>query len=84
MKPLYYLEFAQSVDESGNRIPATDFKWFVPKNIMIAYEDRDLCDQERIAHQADLTKYVVRVTKASSLKNISIRSNPTEWAVCEG
>ena len=85
MKPLYYLEFAQSVDNDDNLIPAADFKWFIPKHIMIAYEDRDLCDQERIAHQGKLTKYVVRVKKANKFMNIKIRlNNGSDWAICEG
>jgi hypothetical protein len=83
MKPLYYLEFAQSVDNNDNLIPATSFKWFTPNHIMIAYEDRDLCDHERFAHQGKLTKYVVRVKKASWFKNLKIRlNNGSDWAVC--
>ena len=74
MKPLYYLEFAQSV-ENDNIIPAKDMRWQVTPSFKTAWEDPCLCMADRIELQKQLFKWVVRVKKASWFKNICIRLN---------
>lgn len=78
MKPLYYLEFAQSIDENDHIIPAQKFEWhtFLYKNT--AYEDIEACRIQRIRFQNALNRFVVRVKKANPIKNISIRINSTK------
>ena len=75
MKPLYYLEFAQSIDENDRIIPARKFKWFTFSYKNTAYEDIEDCRIQRIRFQNVLNRFVVRVKKANPIKNISIRIN---------
>ena len=72
MKPLYYLEFAKSVDENHNPIPAKSLKWKIryPK---VAWEDVVRCDMERITVQQLSSKHILRVAQAGWLHNIFIR-----------
>jgi len=78
MKPLYYLEFAQSIDENGHIIPVRKFKWHTLSYENTAYEDIETCKIQRIRYQNILNKFVVRVKKANPIKNISIRLNSTK------
>lgn len=71
MKHLYYLEFARSVDSNNNPIPAKQLSW--KTHSITAWEDRELCNYERICIQSNLQNHIIRVTKASLLKNVLIR-----------
>ncbi len=86
MKPLYYLEFAQSVDSNNNPIPAKKMYWVTPDSVKIAYEDLDVVNQERYRYQESLHKHVVRVRPTGIFKNIVIRlsdRNGGRWIVVE-
>ena len=77
MKPVYYLEFAES---TCNRqpIPAKELKWTVPFLSRVAYEDRELANQRRYELQESRDNYIIRVKKASLLKNLAIRLSAYE------
>lgn len=87
MKPLYYLEFAQSI-KNDNIIPAKDMRWKVVPAFKTAWEDPCLCMADRVDMQKHLTGWIVRMKKASWLKNICIRLNeingsynPSDWVI---
>lgn len=87
MKTLYYLEFAQSVDDNNKIIPAKKLHWYTPIYKKVAYEDPETCLHERYDIQENLKRWVVRVAKAKFFKNIHIRISDhfcRSWTiVCE-
>lgn len=83
MKALYYLEFAKSVNEDNQPIPAKKLKWEVrlPK---VAWEDPELCLRERLEVQQDLKHHIIRVVQAGWFKTILIRVSTwfsDDWVV---
>ena len=87
MKHLYYLESAQSVDIDDNGaltpIPAKSLKWKtrLPK---VAWEDPELCLQERLEVLQDLKYHLVRVVQAGCFKSFLIRISTwfsDDWVV---
>ena len=87
MKPLYYHEFALSVNDNGENIPAKKFKWIVSNHDKIAYEDINMCQITRLQMQELLTHWVVRIKKANIIKNMCIRLtsnrgiNSSNWII---
>ena len=87
MKHLYYLELAQSVNTNDNGtlipIPAKSLKWEtrLPK---VAWEDPELCLQERLEVMQDLKHHIIRVVQAGWFKTILIRISSwfsDDWVV---
>jgi hypothetical protein len=79
MKTLYYHEFAKSIDDNGNPIPAKKLKWKVPKWSRIAFEDPEYCLKVRLENQENLKYHIIRVVQAGRLKSIGIRLNAWLW-----
>ena len=79
MKPLYYLEFAKSVNDDNQPIPAKELKWFTPDSYKIAYTDPQFCEVNRLEIQPNLNNHIVRVAKAGLFKHISILLNEGAW-----
>ena len=73
MKPLYYLEFARSIDSNNNIIDAKKLNWYTPNQYKIMFEDSDFCKRSRIAAQLKLNNHVVRVKKANFFKGLWVR-----------
>lgn len=72
LKPLYYLQYARSI-KNGKIIPAKKLQWGVPSSRHFAYQSKDICDTIRLNLQPSLSEHIVRVRKASFLKNLWIR-----------
>ena len=87
MKALYYLESARSIDINGQPIPAKKLKWHNIFGGLVAYEDREMCDIERLVVQENLGFYIIRVKKAGFFKNFFIRYNSKrvgDWVIRKG
>lgn len=79
MKPLYIIQYATNVNPfTEDLIPVKEFKWKDDYRLRVAYEDRDLCNRDRIDIQTRLSYNVVRVHKVGFFKNLWIRLMDTE------
>lgn len=73
MKNLYYLEFAKSVNDNNEIIPAKNLMWKTPNILKYAYVDAEVCSQVRYSIQEKLDNIVVRIHMASFIKGLIIR-----------
>ena len=72
MKPLYYLEFADSIS-NNQPIPANELKWYTPFAHRVAYTDCEVATQHRYNLQKIDNNRIIRVKRAGFFKGLAIR-----------